>query len=94
MKIIHNEQKHRFETEAGGDIALLEYRLHEKDLWLVHTFVPEEYRDRGIAYALIEYALEYAITHKLRVIPYCSSAVKFIMEHPEFAKRVEIEYDE
>jgi predicted GNAT family acetyltransferase len=89
LHIIDNPAKNRFEAHIQEDVAYLEYHKFHNEIALVHTFVPEKFRHQGIAYALIRFGLDLAIEQKLRVIPYCSSIVKFLEEHPEYNRRLE-----
>ena len=49
-----------------------------------HTYVPPQFRGKGIASKIIKEALEFSKRHQLQVIPTCSAVSKYIDWHPEF----------
>ena len=89
LSIVHNKTLHRFQAELNGEHAILEYMHRHGALALVHTYVPPEYRNRGIAFALVHQALEYAKAEHLKVIPVCSTVGLYIEEHPEYNELVD-----
>src|SRR3712207_5495639 len=40
--VVNNETLHRFEMDVEGEPAVLEYRIRDGALWLLHTGVPEK----------------------------------------------------
>jgi len=91
-EITNNKDRSRFETLVNGEFAVLDYIYLNNTLALVHTFVPPKDRDQGIAFALVEFALEYAKEHHLKIIAGCSSVVLFIKQHPEYTALLIEEY--
>jgi hypothetical protein len=81
--IYNNEQRQQFQTQVDGQLASLEYRLHEGTMVLMHTEVPPALGGRGIGSALAEYALNYARTHHLPVKIYCPFVAAYVRRHPE-----------
>ncbi len=72
-----------------GKLAVAEYQHAGRRLCFTHTFVPPEARGRGIAEALVRFALEDARAHGLRVVPACSYVARFIQQNREFADLVD-----
>ncbi len=65
--------------------AVCEYYYKDfNTLVLFHTYVPPQFRGKGIASKIIKEALEFARRHQLKVIPSCSAVSKYIQRHPEF----------
>jgi predicted GNAT family acetyltransferase len=81
--IYNNEPRQQFQTQVDGQLASLEYRLHEGTMVLMHTEVPPALGGRGIGSALAEYALNYARTHHLPVKIYCPFVAAYVRRHPE-----------
>jgi len=81
--IFNNEQRQQFQTEIDGQLASLEYRLHEGQILLMHTGVPPALGGRGVGSALAEYALNYARTHHLPVKIYCPFVAAYLRRHPD-----------
>ena len=89
IAIRHDAQQQRFDTEADGHAAHLEYRRHGDVLTITHTRVPEAIGGRGIAAHLVRAALEHARAEGLKVAPACSYAAVFMQRHGEYADLLE-----
>jgi predicted GNAT family acetyltransferase len=83
-KIVHDKERSRFEILVDNGFAYLEYFYEDGAMNLAHTFVPPPDRHQGIAFALVNYALEYAKSHNLKIIPGCSSVTLYLEQHPEY----------
>ena len=83
--VVHNSQKHRFETVLDGHIAVLNYKQEGNCITFIHTEVPDELAGRGVGSALAKAGLEYARERALQVIPRCAFVGSYIKRHPEFA---------
>lgn len=91
VDVTHAEDRARFVVELDGDEeAYLSYEETEEGrLDLLHTFVPEEHRGRGIAEAIVLEALEHAREAGRSIVPTCPY-VRHVVEdvHPEYASLV------
>ncbi|HEY0178877.1 MAG TPA: GNAT family N-acetyltransferase [Dokdonella sp.] len=87
--ITRNDAARRFETSVDGALCVLEYRLHDGVLAIVHTGVPDAVGGRGIAAALTKAALDAARAEGWRVRPQCSYAAVYLTRHPEYADLVD-----
>ena len=74
----------RFELDAGGVTAFVNYRLADGTITLLHTETPAQARGRGIASRLVDGVLEAARARGLKVIPRCAFVRAYIAKHPEF----------
>jgi len=83
LSISNNEQQQQFQAKIDGELAWLEYRLHDGQIVLMHTEVPELLGGRGIGSALVEYALNYARARHLPVKVYCPFVAAYVRRHPE-----------
>lgn len=77
-EVVNNERKQRFEVYEDGNKCYLEYEVSDEEIDLMHTFVPPDVSNRGIAADLVKFALQYAEEHKLKVIPTCSYVKAYI----------------
>lgn len=76
----------RFETQVEGYTGYVEYALLPQGVMDIrHTIVPKEIGGRGIAAALVKFALEYARSQGMKVRPSCWYAEEFLRRHPEYA---------
>ena len=82
--IEHDAGNGRFTSVAGGQRSLLQYRLKDGVMTIVHTEVPPELAGHGIAAELMRTALEFARASGWRVVPACSYALAFLKRHPEY----------
>ncbi len=87
-KVSHNEGASRFETTVNGETAFVEYKRMGDTIDLTHTIVPPAIDGRGVGSALAEYALSYARTNSLCVIPTCKFVAAYIESHPDYADLV------
>ena len=78
----------RFEIERDGKVAYLEYSLGGNVLELIHTEVPKELRNLGLASALAERALNWAREKGYKVDVICPFVHEYISKHPEYADLV------
>jgi len=83
-KVIINEHPSQFEIIEGGEKGYLVYRCHNNDLVLMHTFVPESLRGKGIAAQLAKFALEFANEKNIKVVVYCPYVAAYLKKHPEY----------
>ncbi|MBX3036490.1 MAG: N-acetyltransferase [Anaerolineales bacterium] len=85
LEIINNTSENRFETWINGLGSKLDY-IEDKDSFAItHVGVHPDLRGQGIAGKITQFAMEYAKSKSLRVIPICSYAVWWIQKNPEYA---------
>jgi predicted GNAT family acetyltransferase len=84
--IVNNKRGFAFELsvpEAGT--ASLTYRWLKGDMLLMQTTVPPALQNTPAPYALIDYVLQHAAHHGLRIRVYCPLVTKYMQQHPEYA---------
>jgi uncharacterized protein len=82
--IVNNEQQQQFQIVIGDEMALLEYRLRDNMIFLMHTEVPESMEGKGIGSALASHALEYARSNNMKAKVYCAFVKKYLERHREY----------
>jgi len=73
--------------EAWDDeqlVGWLEVAPEGEAVAMPHTEVPAEFSGRGIAKALVGYALDQAAELGWSVLPYCSFVRAYIIAHPQY----------
>ena len=80
-----NPDRHRFELDADGHVAVSNYTRAGNVITIQHTEVPKELGGRGIGSALARGVLEFARAQGLKVVPRCPFVKSYIDKHPEFA---------
>jgi uncharacterized protein len=90
VAVVDVPASHRFEAVVGDQVGFLDYQRRGDELVLVHTEVPKPLRGRGLGEALARYALEFARTHGLTVVPRCPFVADYVRDHPEYAPLVRV----
>jgi hypothetical protein len=84
MPVCDNTALSRFELDAGGVTAFVNYRIDGSVMTLLHTETPPQARGQGLASQLTAGALQIARARGLKVIPLCAFVRAYIAKHPEF----------
>ena len=85
ITVNHDKEAQEFTAELDGDQAELAYALPEDDVMdFQHTFVPEAFRNEGVANQLIESGLKYAQSNKFKVIASCPAVSAYVRRHKEY----------
>lgn len=82
-----NEQKQQFEIVKNGGIAFVKYECLPGGMNFISTFVPDEWKGKGIGSMLAEYALTYAKEHHLKIVATCPFIQAYIYKHKEFSEK-------
>ena len=88
IQVQHNPKRQRFETQIGDHSAYLSYTFQGNLVFFDHTFVPVEFRGKGVAAAIVREGLEEARRQHWKVVPSCPYVAAFIERHREFADLV------
>jgi uncharacterized protein len=89
IHVSNNKDQMQFEVHAEGEIAVLQYRLHDGLVWLMHTEVPKSLEGKGIASALAHYGLEWAKANNIKVKVICPFVAIYLKRHPEYKEIVQ-----
>lgn len=92
-EITDDTRGQRFVTVVDGVEAKLEYTRRGDRLILVHTEVPDEVGGRGIAGALVRFAVEQARADGATIVPRCPYARRWLEQHPDATTGLTIEWD-
>lgn len=83
--LILNEEKKRFELEAEGKIAFIEYILNNENImFLTHTEVPIGLEGKGVGSAIVSKTLSYIKEKGYTLAPLCPFVAAYIKRHPEW----------
>lgn len=84
LTVRHNLQAGRFEVEAEGRLAVLEYRLQGNRMIITHTGVPPALEGRGIGSRLAQAALDEARLRGWKVTALCPFVAAYVQKHPQY----------
>ncbi|MDB5020933.1 MAG: acetyltransferase [Pedobacter sp.] len=79
-----NIEAHNFEIFVEGQRSFIDYQKEDNIVYLLHTEVPEDQSNNGIAASLVEKTFEYLEERNLKVVPSCSYVKVFLRRHPEW----------
>jgi uncharacterized protein len=85
IKVQHVPEKQRFEVRLENEVGILSYTERGDVVTFDHTYVPDAWRGRGVAAALVRAGVTEARTRGWKIRPLCSYVVTFFQRHPEFA---------
>ncbi|MFC6998949.1 GNAT family N-acetyltransferase [Rufibacter roseus] len=85
LQITHDQDDLRFYASLDQEEAELTYFVTEDNvLDFDYTFVPENYRNQGLADQLVETALRYVKENNLKFTPSCPVVEAYANRHPEY----------
>ena len=76
--IQHIVAEQRFVLQVENTSAVLEYRRNGSEIDFCHTFVPPEFRGKGLAEKLVRHGLAWAKTEQLNIRASCWYVQKFL----------------
>ena len=89
MLIQHKQTGHKgafFVQDEGTVLAEMFYTMPSAEKMIIeHTEVSDELRGQNVGYQLVHTAVEYARTHRIKIIPLCPFANAVFKKKPEFA---------
>lgn len=80
MQVLHEGERHRFVVVLPEGEARLEYALRDRWVNVVHTWVPDSLRGRGVADAMMKACVDFCRQQHLQLVATCSYAVRWL-EH-------------
>lgn len=85
MEFLINQEKKRFELEAEGHIAFIDYIINRDNImFLTHTEVPKELAGKGIGKELVKKTLEYLQDNDHKLAPICPFVSAYVKKNPEW----------
>ena len=90
--VVHRADQHRFVIEEDGAEGELVYELRDGEVAFVHTGVPPQIQNRGLAADLVAAGTAWAASEQLVVVPQCSYVQVWLKRHPEQAAALTIRW--
>ena len=94
MEIIDNSFLRQFETKVSGRLAIIEYSVQERKIFLTKIFVPEMKSKDEFSELFISEVLEIIRDRNISVVPTAAIITKFIRKNRKYKSLlpVELEY--
>jgi hypothetical protein len=87
ISVEHRTDEGRFVVAMEGHEAELTYmKIDDDTLDYTHTYVPNEFRGRGVGARLVKRALDYAKENGYKVKPTCPFVSSFVERKPEYGE--------
>ncbi len=91
-EIVANPDRSRYELRLDGElVGVADYIRAESVDSFIHTETVPRFRGRGLAGALIEFALASSRAAGREILPYCAFVSDYISAHPEYLELVPAE---
>ena len=74
----HVPQQQRLTLQLDGAEAILDYQLTGSSIDFTHTFVPPEFRGKGLAEKLVRHGLAWAQSQQYQITASCWYVQKFL----------------
>ena len=85
VPIKHLSNQYRFNIVIDGKEAFLQYRKLPDNVWeYAHTFVPQDFRHKGIGEDIVKFALDFARENHIKVRPTCPFVQHYLETHHEY----------
>ena len=86
LKVLHQQNRSRFEILIDKYVAELDYRLEGNIITFIHTGVPKALEGNGIGSLIVRAGLDYACEQGYKVVPLCSFVDSYMTRKAEYAE--------
>jgi predicted GNAT family acetyltransferase len=86
LQLVNVPERERYEfllPDDGAQVGLIEYRLSDRWIALLHTEVNPEFRGHGLGPRIVGMAFDDVRRRGLKIIPKCPLVVRWLESHPE-----------
>ena len=84
MEIVDNNFLRQFETKVGGGLAIIEYSVQERKIFLTKIFVPDINTKDEFSEKFIGEVLEIIRERNISVVPTAAIITKFIRNNRKY----------
>ncbi|HAD98279.1 MAG TPA: hypothetical protein DCG19_12790 [Cryomorphaceae bacterium] len=90
MEVVDNTEMRHFEAQEGDRLAIIEYQVQEKKVFLTRVDFPTGFEESGKAEAMIEKTLDLIEETGMRVVPMKRVLKQYFKDHPERRKMLPV----
>lgn len=84
MEIVDNKFLRQFETKVNGCLAIIEYSLQDRKIFLTKIFIPENKSKEEFSEKFISEVLEIISERNISVVPTAAIITKFIRKNRRY----------
>lgn len=92
IEVVDEPQERRFVADVEGERAVLDYRIRNGRIVLIHTGVPDALSGGGVGGRLVRAALERAQRDGLTIVPKCPFARRWLERHEDDLDGVTVDW--
>ncbi|MDW5290034.1 GNAT family N-acetyltransferase [Formosa sp. PL04] len=89
-EVTDNDFLRQFEYKIDNDLAIIEYSLQERKIFLTKLIVSEEHDNETFRDEFITLVLKNIQERNLSVMPTCPTIAKFVRKHREYKSMLPI----
>ncbi|WP_299782009.1 N-acetyltransferase [uncultured Formosa sp.] len=89
-EVSDNDFLRQFECKIDDDLAIIEYSLQERKIFLTKLIVPEEKNTEEFQNEFITLVLNSLQERNLSVVPTCPTIAKFMRKHRQYKSMLPI----
>ena len=89
-EVTDNDFLRQFEYKIDNDLAIIEYSLQERKIFLTKIIVSEEHDNEKFRDEFITLVLKNIQERNLSVMPTCPTIAKFVRKHREYKSMLPI----
>tara|TARA_R110002096_G_scaffold126532_2_gene273523 strand:+ start:12915 stop:13199 length:285 start_codon:yes stop_codon:yes gene_type:complete len=83
MEVIDNTEMRHYEVQYGEVLAIIEYQIQEKKVFLTRVDFPKRFIEEGKAEEMIETTLNIIEETGMRVVPMTKMVKQYFKDHKE-----------
>lgn len=86
MEVVDNKEMRHFEVNNEMGLAIIEYQIQEKKVFLTRTDFPQKFEESGQAKEMMEETLSMITENDYRVVPMNKFTRQYFRENPNQRK--------
>jgi predicted GNAT family acetyltransferase len=90
MTLIDNTFLRQYELEVGNKLAIIEYSLQDRKIFLTKLVIPESVSDNGFTEEFLILVLEDIRDREISVVPTAPTIAKFIRKNRKYKKMLPV----
>jgi len=89
-ELVDNDFLRQFEIKVEDNLAIIEYSLQERKIFLTKLIIPEGVKDEGFKKEFLSSVFEEIGTRNLSVMPTCPEIAKFVRGNRKYKRMLPV----